>query len=353
MKKLVILGGGYGGMKIVSKLLDSELPDDVQITLIDRNPYHSYKTEFYALAAGTIADINVRTNFPTHKQLQFKYGNIKKIDVFNQQIEMENEVEFVPYHYLVIGLGCEDNYHNVPGAEEFSNSVQTTANARRTGLAVGNLKAYGKVSIVGAGLSGIETASEIRESRADLNIRLLDRGASVLSAFDEKIQRYVEEWFAKNDVEIIHFADIERVESDKLLNKGSFFENDVTIWTAGVRPNRLVLALPFDKDKQDKIVLNNYYQVPSHRNTYVVGDCASSLHSPSAQLAGLQGEKIAEVLEAVLKGKDPVPPKELKLKGTLGSLGKSEGFGNMFKQPFTGLLPRLAKSGVLWRQKRH
>mgnify|MGYP003448089414 FL=1 len=54
MKKLVILGAGYGGMRILQKLLPTRLPVDVEITLIDRNPYHSLKTEYYALAAGTI-----------------------------------------------------------------------------------------------------------------------------------------------------------------------------------------------------------------------------------------------------------------------------------------------------------
>ncbi len=69
---------------------------------------------------------------------------------------------------------------------EYTESVQSIANARQANIKVNNLPAYSQVSVVGAGLSGIEVASEIRESRPDLNIRLLDRGASVLSAFDEK-----------------------------------------------------------------------------------------------------------------------------------------------------------------------
>jgi NADH:ubiquinone reductase (H+-translocating) len=55
MKNLVILGGGYGGMRILERLLPNELPDDVLITLIDRVPYHCLKTEYYALAAGSIS----------------------------------------------------------------------------------------------------------------------------------------------------------------------------------------------------------------------------------------------------------------------------------------------------------
>ncbi|MBX4340744.1 hypothetical protein K4G93_21700, partial [Mycobacterium tuberculosis] len=69
MKNLVILGGGYGGMRILHRLLPGQLPDDVQITLIDKNPYHCLKTEYYALAAGTISDHHIRVDFPEHERL--------------------------------------------------------------------------------------------------------------------------------------------------------------------------------------------------------------------------------------------------------------------------------------------
>ncbi|WP_163969380.1 NAD(P)/FAD-dependent oxidoreductase [Oceanobacillus halotolerans] len=353
MRKVVILGGGYGGLKILLQLLENDLPDDVHITVMDRNPYHSMKTEFYTIAAGTSADKDVRAAFPTDDRVTYVYGEITEIDTENELIHIRESSEPVEYDYLVIGLGCEDNYHGVEGAEEFTESVQTFAKVRHTGLSVGNLGAYGKVTIVGAGLSGIEVASEIRESRADLNIRLLDRGGSVLKAFDPKIQAHVADWFTKNDVEVLHHANVEYVEKDGVCNNGVCYVNDVTIWTAGVRPCYLARALPFEKDKQEKLVVNDFYQVPEATNIYVVGDCASSEHSPSGQLAGQQGEQIADVLLAIFRGEEPRKPKEIKLKGTLGSLGKSDGFGNMMQQPVTGLLPRLAKSGVLWLNKRH
>ena len=353
MERLVILGGGYGGIKILTTILDEGIPDNVHITLIDKNPYHSLKTEFYTIAAGTSADKDVRIDFPDSEQINYVFSEIEQIDTENQQIILKRAIDNIEYDYLVIALGCEDNYHGIEGAKEYAESVQSFSKARYTGLAVGNLKAYGKVSVVGAGLSGIEVASEIRESRPDLNIRLLDRGNAVLSAFDPKIQNYVGEWFAKNDVEVLHGANVEYVEKDGVCNNGVCFVNDVTIWTAGVQPNYLVRDLPFPKDNQHKIVLNEFYQVPVQPNIYVVGDCASSTHSPSAQLAGQQGEQIAHVLLAVLQKNEPKTPKVIKLKGALGSLGRSDGFGNMFQRSVTGLMPRLAKSGVLWLNKRH
>lgn len=353
MKRLVVLGGGYGGIKIVTTMMEQKIPDDVQITIIDKNPYHSLKTEFYTIAAGTVADRDVRMDFPVNDQINYVYSEIEHIDTENKQITLKRAIEDIAYDYLVIALGCEDNYHGIEGAMEYTESVQSFSKARHTGLSIGNLKAYGKVSIVGAGLSGIEVASEIRESRPDLNIRLLDRGSAVLSAFDPKVQVYVGEWFKKNNVEVLHHANVEYVEKDGVCNNGVCYVNDVTIWTAGVQPNVLVRRLPFEKDLQEKVLVNDFYQVPSQPHVYVVGDCASSSHSPSAQLAGQQGEQIAHILLAILQGRQPKKPKAIKLKGALGSLGKSDGFGNMFQKSVTGLMPRLAKSGVLWLNKRH
>src|SRR5699024_10922337 len=118
-----------------------------------------------------------RTKFPDDERVNYVYKEVKEIDTKNQKISFNKSSEIVSYDYLVVALGCEDNYHGVEGAPEFTESVQTFSKARHTGMAVGNLKAYGKITVVGAGLSGIEVASEIRESRPDLNIRLLDRGA--------------------------------------------------------------------------------------------------------------------------------------------------------------------------------
>src|SRR5699024_9153172 len=178
----------------------------------------------------------------------------------------------------------------------------------------------------------IEAASEIRESRPDLNIRLLDRGGSVLKAFNPKIQAHVSERFVKNDVEVLHHANVEYVEKDGVCNNGICYVNDVTIWTAGVQPHHIVRALPFEKDQNNTLLLNAFFHVPEQPNIYVIGDDASSEHSPIAQLAGQQGEQVAAVLSDVLEGKTLKEPRPIRLHGTLESLVKSDGFGNVFSQ---------------------
>lgn len=206
VKNLVILGGGYGGIKVLTGLISTSLPDDIQITVVDKNPYHSYKTEFHTIVAGTSADVDVRSPFPQHDQVSYEFGTVSSIDLEERIIHFQDRSTVVSFDYLIIALGCEDAYHGIEGAAKYTESVQSFSKARKAGLAVGNLRAYGKVSVVGAGLSGIEVASEIRESRPDLNIRLLDRGGTVLKAFDKKIQAHVADWFVKNDVEVLHYA---------------------------------------------------------------------------------------------------------------------------------------------------
>ncbi len=353
MRKLVILGGGYGGMRMLQRLLPNQLPEDVSIILIDRNPYHSLKTEYYALAAGTISDQHIRVAFPEHPRLTYMAGDVKHVGLEDQVVTLENG-ESVEYDDLVIGLGCVDKYHNVPGAKENSYSIQSMHQARRTYQTLNNLGNGATVSIVGAGLSGVELASELIESRPDLKIKLFDRGPHILSSFAPRLSQYVEDWFKEHNVEIINHSNITKVEECALYNHDEKIDSDVIVWTAGIQPARVARDLPVEKDAQGRIKLTPQHFIPGHENVFVVGDCAALGHAPSAQLAEGQAEQIVVVLEKKWKG-EPLPESfpKIKLKGILGSLGKKHGFGLVGDRAIKGRVARLLKSGILWMYKFH
>lgn len=353
MKNLVILGGGYGGMRILQRLLPNDLPEDVTITLIDRVPYHCLKTEYYALAAGTISDQHVRVSFPEHPRLNLKYAEITEVQLEKQQVCLQNG-ETVHYDELIIGLGCEDKYHNVPGAKEFTYSIQSIEKARDTYQRLNNLPAGSTVGIVGAGLSGVELASELNESRSDLNIKLFDRSNYILSAFPERLSIYVENWFDTNSVEIINNANITRVEEGVLYNHDEPISVDAVVWTAGIQANKLVRELPIEKDSMGRAVITQRHHLPEYENVFILGDCASLPHAPSAQLAEGQAEQIVEVMIKRWKGEEPPESfPTIKLKGILGSLGKKHGFGMIGERAITGRVARILKSGILWVYKYH
>ncbi|OYD56029.1 FAD-dependent oxidoreductase, partial [Fictibacillus aquaticus] len=90
MKQLVMLGGGYGNMRALKRLLQSSsLPEDIQLTLIDRVPYHCLKTEYYALAAGTISDHHIRVPFPDHPRLKIVYGEVTEIQLSEKAVHLQ------------------------------------------------------------------------------------------------------------------------------------------------------------------------------------------------------------------------------------------------------------------------
>lgn len=353
MKRVVLLGGGYGGLRIAEKILTPQLPDNIFVTLVDRMPFHGLKTEYYALAAGTEPEIDIRVPFPTDPRLNLKFGEVTKIELDKKRILFQNGDE-MEYDWLVIGLGCEDRYHDIPGADQFTHSIQTMSASRNTYAAINNVGPFGTVTIVGGGLSGVEIASELREARPDLNIRLVDRGESILSPFPKKLQHYATEWFLEHDVQIVSMAQVNRVEPGVVYNHNQPLESDAIVWTAGIQANRVVRELPVEKDPLGRVILNQYHQIPGYPEVYVVGDCASLPFAPSAQLAEAQGEQIATMLKHDFTGDEyPTSLPQIKLKGVLGSLGKKEGFGVMGKVSLVGHMPRVMKSGVLWLYKKH
>ncbi|MGL4820738.1 MAG: NAD(P)/FAD-dependent oxidoreductase [Bacilli bacterium] len=353
MRQLVILGGGYGGMQLLSRLLTNSLPSNIHITLIDRMPYHSLKTEFYALAAGTISDQHIRVPFPTHPQLRVIYDEVTEIAMQESEIKLKNNAS-VPYDELVIALGCEDKYHNVPGADTFTESIQSIDASRETYRKLNNLGAHGRIAIIGAGLSGVELASELIESRPDLHVSLFDRGPHILSAFPSKLGAYVQTWFDTHRIEIVNNSNITRVSEEGLWNNETFMPYDSVVWTAGIQPNRLVVALDVEKDASGRVVVDPYYRIPETSNVYIIGDCAAAPFAPSAQLAEAHADHLAEVLQQQWRdGTLPQKLPKIKLKGILGSLGKKHGFGLVNEKPLVGRVPRLIKSGILWVYKWH
>ncbi|WP_050182953.1 NAD(P)/FAD-dependent oxidoreductase [Domibacillus robiginosus] len=353
MRHLVLLGGGYGNMRVLLRLLPNHLPDDVTITLVDKVPYHCLKTEYYALAAGTASDHEVRVSFPEHEKLNIVYDEIMSINLDQKEVQLK-EKGALAYDDLVIGLGCEDKYHGVPGAEEYTYSIQSIQKSRATYEKLNNMPAGSKVGIVGAGLSGIELASELRESRPDLDIKLFDRGPRILKDFPQRLSRYIEKWFTDHGVEVVSDANITRVEPDRIYNHEDVYQMDAVVWTAGIQPSLVVREMNVEKDRSGRVVLTPHHNLPGNEHAYVVGDCASLPHAPSAQLAEEQAEQIVEVLQKRWRN-EPLPEKmpEMKLKGVLGSLGKKQGFGFVADRAITGRVARFLKSGVLWMYKYH
>jgi NADH dehydrogenase len=353
MKNVIILGGGYGGLTVIKHLLEEEIPRETILTLVDKIPYQGLKTEYYALAAGTVSEYDIRVPFPIDPRLIIKYGDVKEIDLEHKQVVFETDERAV-YDTLVIALGCTDRYHGIPGADSYTYGLQSLSATRKTYGKINAVPPFGQVTIVGGGLSGVEFASELRESRPDLNIRILDRGPSILSPFPEKLRLYVREWFEEHEIEMRNHISLSRVEPTKLYHNGqATIDTDAVVWTAGIQPSSVVQRMDLPKDAIGRVIINEYHQIDAYPDVYVVGDCAALPFSPNGQAAEAQGKQVAQVIQAGWRGHTPRLT-NIKLKGVLGALGKRAGFGVMGSRTvLIGRVPRVLKSGVLWMSKHH
>lgn len=336
-------------MAVAKKLLEEDIPKDTVIILIDRMPFQGLKTEYYALASGTVSESNIRMTFPIDPRLIIKYGVITELDLEARRVHLTQN-ETIAYDRLVIALGCTDNYHGIPGAREFTNSIQSLHATRKTYQRLGSSKPYGNVTIVGGGLTGVEMASELRESRKDLNISIIEREPALLHSYQPKLREYVLKWFRENDIRTQESYEVERIEQGAVHGSKGRLDTDIILWMAGIQPSPVVQNLLLPKDAQQRLIVNDYYQLPDYSDVFVVGDCASLPFNPSAQVAEVQGKLVAEIIQAEWKGVTP-SVKPLRIKGELVSLGKKTGFGMVGNRAIRGRMPRVLKLGVLWLSK--
>ena len=114
--------------------------------------------------------------------------------------------------------------------------------------------------------------------------------------FPEKLSKYVKDWFVKHNVDVVANSNITRVEPGKIFNHDDEILLDAVVWTAGVQPVKIVRDMDVEKDKHDRPLVTQYFNLLDDEHVYVVGDCASSDLAPTAQLAEEQAEQIVKVL---------------------------------------------------------
>ena len=337
-------------MFLLRTILD-HLPGDVSVTLVDRLPKSPLKTEFYSIAAGSASLKDVTVPFPVHPQLRLAFDEVVRIDQDAKRVELRETGE-VPYDALVIALGCVDHFHGLPGAADYTLGLQTLKRTQVTGQQLLTLDAYRQVMLVGAGLTGVELAAELRETRPDLNIAIIDRNDRVLNGFSDKLRDYVEHWLAEHEIKVMHRVATRTVVQGEIETDNGTILFDKLVWTAGIQAHPLVRTLRGSFDSIGRIRVNEYLQTVGDKAVFVIGDCAASEQSPTAQLAEFHGAYLGEIMIARWRG-DPIPVRAYTHRGTLGSLGQRAGFGQVRGVDMAGKVPRFLKSGVLWNYKRH
>ena len=298
-KKILILGAGYAGIDSANKLCKKYKKDDsVEITLIDKKPYHTLMTDLHEVAGGRIDTSGVKVNLKKlfkYKKVNCLIDNINSIDFDNQKL-ISNKDEY-SYDYLIIGTGAEPCFFGIEGAKEHSFTLWSLEDAKRLKNHIKTMfekaqtvkdkekrKTMLTFSIAGAGFTGVEFVGELAEWKSKLcdiyevdkdevTIQIIEGQSRILPILDKKLSDKSRKKLKKLDVDVMTDSFINKIQSDHIvLSDDTKINTNTLVWTAGVQGNSFVKDLDITTTKQNRIKTNEYMQSVDYENVYAIGD---------------------------------------------------------------------------------
>lgn len=375
---IVVLGAGYGGIT-ASLRLSRHLKRDKRynLILIDRNPFHTYKTQLHEAAVR-----NVEVSVPIERiirktSIRFIQDSVKEIRPAEQKVILNNSE--ILYRYLVIALGSVTNYYNIPGLQEHSLSLQNLDDAHLVFEHINGIceeallttrddlrQAMLTFVIGGGGLTGVELAGELADHlnrRGDLlalgfDIYLIEGGSRLVPSLDEKMSLEIQQRLQSKGIKIITSCRITKRTPDKVeLSDGTTINTFTLIWTGGIKTSDIIEKSGLRSGQLGRIVVNEYLQSVDYPNVYAIGDNALAINPKTnkpvpaaAQFALQQGRLVAYNIYADItsRPKKSYTPKVL---GEVVSLGRHLAVGWLAmpfikKLKFFGFIGSLIKAAI-------
>lgn len=304
-RRIIVLGGGYGGVltakKLAKKIKRHKLQKELTVTLIDKNPFHTMLTELHEVAADRVDEQSVKMDFKkifAGRRVDFVMDNITKIDLENNRLV--GEQKSYDYDYLVVGTGSKPAFFGTPGAEEnaytlwsFDDAVKLKEHLLdnfRTAQRTADKKKRQELLtffVVGAGFTGVEMMGELAEwipvlcekyniSRSEIKLVICDMLDRIVTSMPEKQANKAAKRLRKMGVEISLKAKVSCVRENEIevLVNGvhEIYNTNTVIWTAGIEGSEVVQASDFERTKGARVETDQYLRSKKHDNVYIVGD---------------------------------------------------------------------------------
>lgn len=334
--KVLILGAGYGGVHVAKKLAKKyKKNDNVEITLIDKNPFHTLMTELHEVAGGRVHPESVQIELSKifHKtKVNVVTDYIEKVDTDKK--EVTTTYGKYDYDYIVIGTGSEPAFFGVPGIKEYGFTLWSFEDAVRIREHMESVfKAAAKERnekkrkemltfiVAGSGFTGIEMAGELLEWKTRLSheynvdeneVKLLvvEAMSTILNMLDRGQAAKAEEYMKKHGMEILKDSPIVEVTPNGIkLKSGQEIPTKTLIWTCGIQANHEAAEYGLEKARAGRLATNEYMQAKGKENVFVVGDITyyeeqPGKGTPQIVEAALQtGDTIASNIEASIEKK--------------------------------------------------
>jgi len=375
MERIVVVGGGAGGLELATEL-GKKLgkKKQAEIILIDRNSTHVWKPLLHEVASGALdsrlAELDYRGQ-GARAGFRFLVGTLTGIDRDNRQVQLAPIVDdgeevlaerSIRYDRLILAVGSVTADFGVDGVKQhcyFLDSTQQADNFHHEllneFLRVNQALEDGDeqtldIAIVGGGATGVELAAELVHSvsllniyglthltRERLKVSLVEAGPRLLPALPEGLAHRVKQKLESLGVNVITGNPAVKAGSDGLtLKDDAHIDANLMVWAAGIRAPDFLASLGLAHRKNNQLLVNDYLQSIDDPSVYALGDCAAcaidddSFVPPRAQSAHQMAACLATNIQRELKGRAAKPFK-YKDRGSLVSLSRFSAVGNLMQ----------------------
>ncbi|WP_317202213.1 NAD(P)/FAD-dependent oxidoreductase [Janthinobacterium sp.] len=372
--KIVIVGGGAGGLELACKL-GRKLGADC-VTLVDSRLYHIWKPSLHEVAAGTL-DIHqegLSYQMLAHdNDFSFIYGPLTGLDATADRLTVgavgdDAGAELMPerhigYTALVLAVGSTSNYFGVPGAREHTISLNATEDAEHFRLKLLKLltlaeqrkQAKGEagvdIVIIGGGATGVELAAELREASGvyasyglrhlrvpgDVRITLLEGAPRILAPLPERVAAAAARLLAERGIGVVTDTRVTAIDAAGVsVAGGAVYPAHLCVWAAGIKAPDFLRGLGLPTNRAGQIEVGATLSVAGFPNIHALGDCAACLGAdgkpvpPRAQAAHQQATYMCRLLLRRAGGKPArSQPFVYRDYGSLVSFGQSASVGTL------------------------
>ncbi len=365
--KVVIVGGGFGGLQVARKLEDKP----VDVLMIDKHNYHTFQPLLYQVATGSLEPdsiaFSIRKNFAGHKNFRFRNAEVAKINPDKNTID--TTIGEIAYDYLVIATGSTTNFFGNKEIEHYAmpmKSIPEALNLRS--LILQNIEEsvlldtreerepYLNFVLVGAGPTGVELAGALAELRNNIladdypelkkdhmQVYLVDFQPRLLGSMSEQASKGAQDFLTKMGVEVLVNVKVESYDGSEIkFEDGKSIRTKNVIWSAGVMG-----AIPdgIEKDlivRGNRIKTDGISRIEGSPNIFAIGDVAAMItddtpkgHPGVAQVAIQMGNHVAKTILQLING-EPTEPFKYFDKGSLATIGRNKAVADLGKLKFQG-----------------
>lgn len=396
MKKIVILGAGFGGLRTalkLHKLLKNR--SDYKIILVDKNTYQTYTPSLYEIAtafrgggadedyspeqfaeevAGT-ASFLLR-DVLKNKNIDLITDEITDINLSVKAVFLKSQ-DAIEYDYLVVAMGAETAFYNIEGAYTCCHKFKTIPDALRIKKQIqdvfekatqGQRKEINIVTI-GGGFSGFEVVAEIAKYCQHLlknhplrqasdwqgnslraNIILIESGDKILKEAPDSVRRLAEKRLKQLGVKIMTGLRVTKVEPHQITSEGDkIVPADVSIWAGGVQGHSLFKKIQgLDlHDKNKRILVDGHLRISQNQNAFAIGDSAyfeknETVVPATAWAAEQQADTVSENVWRAISD-NPFLEYKPKFPGFVSAAGGKYAIAHLFGITFAGFPAWLVK----------